>query len=818
MIQSFFSFRFFSAARLADRWPGSRLVWLMLIVSSILLSSVQGQSYRELVGEPPVPTGLGFKNWLDELVGLRLRSVPLSRPVNYYFASDGDDATGDGSMTRPWKTLNRAQTALNQYAAGASQSGLGLWFRTGDVWRAPAVLQAEVQSIQNNRVVLRPIPAWAPVAKFFYELRGPGGSERVEAKSYNRATGELTLQAAPLASGYTSIYFECALQIAAPNVTVGAYTPSGAAARAKPRFTRFQPANGWRGAAERQDALQNTWSLAALDPVGWISAGENLDRSFRRVSSPEEVNQNAGTWHWDGRVLWARDWLDTAMNSGFNQYETVLENRWDGISVADVDGVRIDSILVDGWGMTAQPALTGTQQQHSGYGFLSTASGTNHVVFSHCESYYNNRHCFGNLTPETGGLLTMAWCSWGYCVEGGGAVSYASGGGNEVIYYGCVNRAGSVLHGAKPYTANSAVSGYSHFCHAGAGKKVALFISYRCQNMVSPVMAGHCGPGDMPSAQNLSDCRSFVVEDVYRVRFPTVFDRTKPAEGGRPGILRPGLANETVYLNCWLEHALLWSGGNFVPIINGNLVNTRLINTVLTYRSLADDYATSLPRVGWEVSGLAAYNSHLDVDFGTGRSVGYVGKLSSAGQNTIKNTILSFSGANYADPLTAVSLRSVNNAAALGNNYYAGFTALTGAEGFDADPWRLVGSPLLPGLEPDADSILVSSHPQLVDGLYPIEFDFDWKVRPAGRSAIGPFEAWSAPGGVSRVRLAIRLQAGQVLLTLAEAVAGSAQLEAADRLISGTVWRRVGPIDERTPVAVTPPPGTKAQFFRVVIP
>lgn len=785
-----------------DRAAASPAWWPIVLSFAwavAIATSYGAPSYREMVGEPPPATELAFKDWLDRLVGLRIDSIPLARPTTYYFSQTGDDTTGSGSLSAPWKSLDRAQAVLNQHSLSTNASGLALRFRAGEVWRSPATMRARIQSIRGARVVLQAPVQWTPLPSFFYELRGGPAPERIEAKSFDPTTGELLLLVPPAATNHEELVLECALMIASPHVTIASYGPAGEPARAKPRFTRFVPATGWKGAGARADAFSKTYSLATTNSVAWIRTAEALDESFRRVTSVTEVDDNPGTWFWDGTQVWAREWLDTPMSGGLNAYEVVLENKLNGICVADVDDVRIDGIVVDGWGMTAQPSGTGDQRQYPGYGFFSVTSGSNHVLLTHCESYYNNRHCMGNVTSSAGGIWTAAWCSWGLCVEGGSAVSYALRGQNEALFYQCVNRAGGVQHGVKPFRGNLAVSGYSHHTHTSGGtNKVALFVSYQCRNVPSPTMAGHCGPVDVPVADDLRDCRSFVVEDTFRVRTPNAFDRTKPSATGGTGILRPGMVSHRTYINCWFEHTLLWANGNWAPILDANYQNTRLINCVLTYTSLADDYYFSMPNVAWEATGLSAYNCHFDANLQTGRSYGYMGKSSETSRNLFKNSILSFRGVDYSDPLTSIQMHCVNDATLLANNCYSGFTLRTGPDGYDADPWAVEATDVALGMRPAGSSSLASVHPQLIDGVFLLEYDMDWRTRFPVRTAIGPFEAWPALHLPPALRLQIGQANGLAIITVLASRPCQIWLQYRASLADSDSWEEVGPFSIHT--------------------
>lgn len=802
-------------AKIQAWWP------LILLVALSRVASICDATprYQELVGAPPAPTEMAFKEWLDKLVGLRLQSSPLNREQTYYFAQDGDDETGDGSIRAPWKSLDKAQGVLNRYAQSGNFKGLCLRFRSGDIWRAHSTLTAPVAQIEGNRVRLPTPLAWVPQPNFVYELRGGDARERVEVKSVDISTGDIFLTASPLSTRHEAFVMECGLMIASPHVSVTSYEVAGTPSRSKPQFTLFQATTGWQDANARGDELSQAYTLEITEPVAWMRKADALDDNFRRVTSPAQVDEYAGTWYWDGKRIWAHEILGTPMFGGLSSYEVVYENRLDGICVADVDDVRIDNIALDGWGMTAQPNGTGDQRQYTGYGFRSGASRGNHVVLTRCESYYNNRHCFGNVNPFEGGIWTVAWCSWGYCVEGGSAVSYAWGGQNESIFYQCVNRAGSVQHGAAPYRGNMATAGYSHHGHTSGGtNKMALFISYGCHNVASPNMAGHCGPVDLPVADDIRACRAFVVEDSFVTRTPNILDRTKPSIDRGAGLMRPGLANDTVYINCQFEHSLLWANGNWVPILDGNYRNTRLLNCVLTYVSMADDYYQSTPNVSWEVSGLQAYNSHFDANLQTGRSSGYVGKSSVTAANIFKNCILSFRGVDYADPLTVMQMRCINDSSHLQNNCYSGFTVRDGPNGYDGDLWAVEIPAVQVGARVEADSLLASSHTQLIDGLYLLEYDMAWRHRYPVRTAIGPVESWPALNLPPILKVNLERLNGFPLVSVFASRPCDIWLEVNEALAGTNRWNEVGPFHLHTSpmVFIDPTPMTnRSRAYRV---
>lgn len=70
-------------------------------------------------------------DWYQRLLAFRLAECPVARSTTYYFAANGNDTTGNGSQSLPWKTLAKAQA---QITAASSNADLRLRFRRGDIW------------------------------------------------------------------------------------------------------------------------------------------------------------------------------------------------------------------------------------------------------------------------------------------------------------------------------------------------------------------------------------------------------------------------------------------------------------------------------------------------------------------------------------------------------------------------------------------------------------------------------------------------------------------------------------------------------------
>jgi hypothetical protein len=790
-----------------------------------------GVTYENLVGAPPVCTSSDFKPWLDLLIQKRIASIPLARSNTYHFSQDGDDAQGDGSIDNPWKSLSKAQEIID---GAPPQGGIRLNFRCGDTWREGVALNATIESQSGFQAQFSPKPQWQPQHKTVVLLQGETQNQEMEVRSYDPATGTITFNTLPLHANYKLLHLECALYIWKPNITVASYM-DGALSRSpsKPQFSRFIPLNYlWESRGERQDSNVKTYSRSGLDDaVAWVKSGDQLDRHFRKVGSVSEVEANAGTWWWSAneKRLYAHAEYDIPMRGGQFRYEYVVTNRWNGIVVTDVDGVRLDNLITEGWGLGDYTPGGSEQTSYAGYGIISMTTGTNSILVNGCEAYYNNRHSMGNIC-DAGGIATYAHCSWGYCVEGGNGVSYAYQGGNEAIFYNCVTRTGDLLYGVQPFKNGQAKSvGYSHHCHTGGnGKYVSLFVSYKCRNVPGAGMSGHVGGSDMPPWSDLKDCRFFVVEDTWRTRTVSPLDCANPSSDNSNGILGPGITTGA-YINCLLEHSLNYMSAseNVAFIINQrNLKNTILLNCILTYTAWAERPYGSPIWHSWECDGLQAYNCQFDmtVNLTSAKCMFKFGDVGSTNVafNVLKNCILGARG--FDDSSTeGFVLRNDNTKDSLSNNGYYGVSIKEGVIGYNEDPFAVELPYWNPGDTPDTASPLISQSTQLVLNKYRLEYDFNWKTRGKRHSAIGPIEAdlfLPLPSDILGLKLdAISGGDGNITLSFEAARDVSYTVQYTDELLSGP-WLKLcdfeaGTADRTIVVNDSVNPLHKIRFYRV---
>jgi hypothetical protein len=108
----------------------------MLTVQFVPPTPVAKPTYTDLAGTPPGPMQSAWFTWQSNLETQRTNRVPNARSSTFYFAQNGNDATGTGEINQPWKSLAKAQAILN-----AASGDVRLRFQRGDVWREANTLQ-----------------------------------------------------------------------------------------------------------------------------------------------------------------------------------------------------------------------------------------------------------------------------------------------------------------------------------------------------------------------------------------------------------------------------------------------------------------------------------------------------------------------------------------------------------------------------------------------------------------------------------------------------------------------------------------------------
>ncbi len=150
-----------------------------------------------------------------------------------------------------------------------------------------------------------------------------------------------------------------------------------------------------------------------------------------------------------------------------------------GIMVGDVDDVRIDNLIVEGWGIDIPAAGDGA--------IRADASGTNALTVTRCEWGWTAYHGLLHGTSSSGGILLVQDCSFGYHVNrdsangggGDGLVCFARGGGNEMVIDNCRSFGGGLSRIGVSGASGSNL-GMPVYQHALAGLNIALHVRRNC--------------------------------------------------------------------------------------------------------------------------------------------------------------------------------------------------------------------------------------------------------------------------------------------------------------------------------------------------
>lgn len=140
-------------------------------------------TYTDLVGPPPLPTTYAFRRWYFDLLKARLTEAPIERSTTHYFdVVTGNDTTGDGSASNPWKTLVKAQQVHDAWTQDSG--GLALLLHRGQTF--PGVTGLDI-SKDHVTVAGYGEGARPCVSRFTLQLpSGGGGWTQISGTHYKR--------------------------------------------------------------------------------------------------------------------------------------------------------------------------------------------------------------------------------------------------------------------------------------------------------------------------------------------------------------------------------------------------------------------------------------------------------------------------------------------------------------------------------------------------------------------------------------------------------------------------------------------------------
>ena len=328
---------------------------------------------------------VAFLNRVDRLIDFRLAEIPLTRTHTRYVrqATDGSEAGGSGDGLSP-ATAWRVRDMLDVRTLLVNQlhADTAILFRRGDSFYA------------------RPLN---------------------------------------VAQGIAGTSFG--------NFTLGAYTDPLEPSTRKPRLLGFHRP----GAAAWVSNGDGTIQLAAPFTSYWVRGRQPASdeiRGFRAVpyvkqTSPAAVVGNDQSFAQSGSVL-VVDAGPTGAADDLESLEVAVANGA-GIFVNDVDGVRLDDLVLEGWGMDVVSSVAGC--------FTFNGSGTNAMLVTGCEWGWGPYHTSAHIVSSSaGGIITMSQCFFGYHMQrelslggsGDGFVSYALLGQNEHIMDRCTGYGGGL--------------------------------------------------------------------------------------------------------------------------------------------------------------------------------------------------------------------------------------------------------------------------------------------------------------------------------------------------------------------------------------
>lgn len=653
---------------------GSRLAIGLCFLGLVLTSVTRAQSYFP-TSQPPLVTSAGFLEWSRHYVDSCVREAPLDRTTTVFFAPNGDDVSGDGSIASPYRSISKANAVIQ-----ASVGNLRIRFHSGSVFRS----------------------------------------------TYG-------------------------LVVSKPSVTVDSYrTSNDPYSLPKPRLTRFEPEvpnSQWL-----PTAWPGVYQVNVNDPVAWIKFSGDERTVFRRMVTLEDCQSTQGTWFWAGGILTVHSFSDLSLRDTDRRIEYVLKNQECGIWVKDVPNVRLHDLQIEGFG-------AGTPGDHSypGYGIRSDAAGSNRLVVTECETYYNGRHSMCKVGDVVGGSLVLVRCKMGWLVNDGiNAVSFSAFGGQELVtcdceYLGCelpsTNNPYPYAAGSSPvylHTSNDAIYRQGFLL---AIRDVIVPGQYQCGDIPTTTCA--------PDVTTLDSCRSFVIGLDAPARSRTAFDDTKPSSSGGNGLLYKALgSHNTIYLNSTVKPTVLWTQAtgdvSLCTSASGLWINSDITfdfsqsqispwNRVLSISATSPAFANFdssftgchirfLCSGGGSVIGFSGPMIHR---FGS-----YYGDIAARWLGTMNASIVDVRGIGTGSFLLGFG----NGSAWINSNAYYGLSSESGAWGCDQDLDRVKGTDV--DGAPMFGSELLMSSPIKVLGQV-LMFDKTGRLR-AKHPTIGPIEGIGA--------------------------------------------------------------------------
>jgi hypothetical protein len=465
-------------------WLGIRsAIWaiaaLVLCMPSV---SIGGTPLASVPTVGPVsgwesPHQAAFLARMDRLIAFRQQEVPLARATSIYIRQDaeGSPLGGGGNGASPETAyLARHMADVRAILMPRLTSGVAVYFRRGDTFAA-----APSNTVQG--------------------------------------IGRVTV------GGWT----------------LSSYEDPGQPSERKPRLLGFRqlPVSAWTWIAPNVVEFAgdgvSTWWVRGRRATSDVAHGYRAE-PYVKEATIAAVMTTPRSFASDGNVL--------RVNLGPIGSEDDLETlelacaRGAGVLIGNVDDVRIDSLILEGWGMDVA---------EDGNGAIRTeVVGTNVLLITNCEWGWTAYHGMMHAVNEApGGIVTMSGCTFGYHMNrvqesggsGDGAVSYNFRGGNEFIVAECVGFGGG-LQRIGVNGASSSIQGSPIYMHTGGTTPIGVLVRRGCRFV--PLSATRCRYLDYASSNDsvvtLNGERASVPADPLDVRYYRAFvmDEVAEIDGG----------------------------------------------------------------------------------------------------------------------------------------------------------------------------------------------------------------------------------------------------------------------------------------------
>lgn len=534
-----------------------------------------------------------------------------------------------------------------------------------------------------------------------------------------------------------TFYSDTGLLIASPHITVCSYGDNGAMFSSKPRISCFRPPLSY---SEWTSLGGGVFSAPVASDVSWVRLQEDNKSIYRRCLSLADCNAIQGSWFYDAtmRRLYVHNIGDVPLNVSEQRIQYVLKNKNEGITIQDVDDVRIDGIVVEGFG-----AGTPGDVSYPGYGIDSRISGSMRTVVTNCDVFYNGRH---NITKGTGsgvsgGSLVVANCTFGATINDGiNIVSYAPKGDQELIAFGNKYFTALLPTGYNSFPVGG-TAGSPTLVHTGGGASY----SGRMISLDEEIVPGQFqiallpGAGNMPPTSSIAESRAVVIGLKARSRYTTSEDQMSTSQ---LGVMYFGLGAEgMVFANCDVEVRCLWCKYlNVHPLLAsaaGYWINSKVL---FDFSNAGNPFwwsrnATAVSSLGSDMGRFTAKFYFCDIEFryiGSSTTVGFSSDMLTPGYSGYRSASANWRGCLKGCRVICekpgngdFKLAFANDGVAILGNQYPPGAVPDGVWGFSSDAWAIPGSldsgggtpPRLPG-------------DILIDGLK-LEYDRTGKLRSA---------------------------------------------------------------------------------------